>query len=163
MQKNKSEEFADGGLLLAAHIFDSKIIGNEFKAYIKIRVQKLVATMKRDIGEISYNDIFNDLSLYELIKNRQIEKSSYISDKFDIYLRRQALWEIENKQYDNICNSFKRYKNNTNYSDAEWSVNLLMRIWDRLYVDVKISEANSFTDIYELTLEEIYLQTRANK
>lgn len=163
LQKNKSEEFADGGLLLAAHIFDSKIIGNEFKAYIKIRVQKLVATMKRDIGEISYNNIFNDLSLYELIKNWKIEKSSYISDKFDIYLRRQALWEIENKQYDNICNSFKRYKNNTNYSDAEWSVNLLMRIWDRLYVDVKISEANSFTDIYELTLEEIYLQTRANK
>ena len=157
LRKNKNEEFTDGGLLLAAHIMENDIIGYDFKSYIKQRVCNLVLAMKRDIAEVSYNDIFDDLSIYQLIKDWH-KQSDYIAEKFNDYLHRQALYEIKQNEFFECDKAFLDYDDNLKYSDAEWSVHLLLEVWDKLFVNVNIFNAKNFTDIYELTLEEIYLQ-----
>ena len=60
------EEFPDGGLLIASHIFSNNILDNDFKDYIFDQVLKLSNQMKINISEISYDDIFNELSLYNM-------------------------------------------------------------------------------------------------
>lgn len=50
------------------------------------------------------------------------------------------------------------FNNNLKYSRAEWAVHLLCPIWDRLFKNVDTSKAKCFADIYELALEEIFLQ-----
>lgn len=158
LRKNKNEEFADGGLLLATHIIDNNLIGCDFKSYIKQRVRNLVAVMKRDIAGVSFNNLFDDLSLYQLIKDWH-KQSHYIAEKFNDYLHRQALYEIEQNKFDKIDKAFLFYDDNLTYTNAEWAVHLLLEVWDKLFVNVNIFDAKSFTDIYEMTLEEIYLQT----
>ena len=142
-------EFPDGGLLLASHILSNKLIDNDFKKYIKSRVNKIAKKMIIDITEI-----FDNLSLYNLIGN--FDHGGYVAEKFHDYLYKEAIFEIEDENYITFKDKIRFEKDNTKYSNAEWSVIKLLEFKDYLYFNDELVKANSYADLYELTLQVIY-------
>lgn len=154
-KKNDDVEFADGGLLIAAHIMDNSLIANDFKNYIRGRVANLRRFMLLDIKAISFGYIFDELSLYDIL--RDINEGGYISEKFHDYLRKETVAEIKSGN-ELPFKEFLRYEeNNTNYSDAEWSVIQLLKFKDMIYINGGFDKAVTYVDLYELTLEAIYI------
>ena len=144
-------EYPDGGLLLADHILQNNKIGNEFKKYIKTKIAKLVNQMQIDLEEISFDDIFNELYLYDVIKGK-IDKDGYISEKFHDYLYKEAKREVETGVYlspsivtSDMC------------SNEDWAVYQLGFVSNIIFAKGELKGQETYTDIYELVLQNIYL------
>lgn len=148
-------EFPDGGLLLANHLLQNKLITNKFKKYIKVRIEILRKQMLKDITEISYNDIFDELSLYKVIKNSTNE-ANYISEKFNDYLRHETLNEIKS----DLFLPYIKDLDGTPQENARYAVTLLERVYEVLYKEDEVCEMMSYADIYELTLQSIYFLSK---
>lgn len=154
--KKGKYEFPDGGLLIASHIFENDLLCDEFKLYILDKVIELSEQMTKDITEISYCDVTDELSLYDIIKNYKTASApNYIAEKFDSYLEREAKYEIEAKEFKPFRTSFREVSSIDDFNDAEWSINLLCQLND-FYDISKLQRAFSFTDFYEITLETIW-------
>lgn len=156
---SKNGEYPDGGLLLADHILDNKLIDIKFKKYIKQRIEKLVKQMLIDITKISFTDIFDELNLYDVIE-KSSNQANYISEKFHDYLWQEAIYEINT----GLFFPYRKDLYETPQHYAKYSVLLLERVYDVLYKENEVHEMMSYTDIYELTLQSIYfLQKREHK
>ena len=142
------DEPADGGLLLASFIIRNGIIKDTFKKYIKGRVALLVLQMQRDVEDISYDDLFDELRLYDVIK--VCNQAEYISEKFDTYLHYEAMREIEENDFIDFR------KENGSSSDRWWSVFKLLQVKDRLYPNNEFQKALSYADLYAITLQRIF-------
>lgn len=151
-------EFPDGGVLLADHVIANPIIGNAFKEYIKNRIEVLTKMMIENFEEIGFDFIFDELNLYEVIK-KECENSGSANEKFYRYLKREAIYEIENDEYNKFMPDLVIYRDNPQSgSDAFWAVYKLFSC-DQ-FINKYKSYANyadlSYTDIYEMALELIY-------
>lgn len=144
-------EFPDGGLLLADHVLQNNIIGAEFKKYIKNRINKLVKQMQIDIEQISFNDIFDSLFLYDVIKGKT-EKDGYISEKFHSYLSKEARREIETGDY-----LYPSLVTSERCSNANWAVYQLRFVSNVIFAKDELKGKETFADIYEIVLQNIYL------
>lgn len=152
------DELPDGGLLIASHILSNDLIGKEFKRFIFQRVQRIAKKMKKDITKIGYDDTYEGLYLYDALKDINVFQKDYVSNKFHEYLEREALHEIENKSFQ----SFKPilFGKKEPYSDAEWAASLLFNRVPRFYDLEQILKADSYTDLFEITLERIWLKKK---
>ena len=158
--KNKGEdEFPDGGLLIASHILSNDLIGKEFKRFIFQRVQRTAKKMKKDITKIGYDDTYEGLCLYDALKDINVFQKDYVSNKFYEYLEREALYEIENNSFQSfkpiLFNGIKE-----SCSDAEWAASLLFNGIPRFYDLEQILKADSYADLFEITLERIWLKKK---
>lgn len=147
-------EFPDGGLLLASHILVNPLIGNAFKNYIKRRVIKISKKMLKDITLVEYDEIFNELSLYKMIG--KFDHGGYASEKFHNYLYKETIHEIENNDFITFKDKLRLEVDNLKYTDAEWSVLQLIQFRNCIYFNNELQKANSYADLYEMTLEIIY-------
>lgn len=150
--KLTDEEYPDGGLLLASHIFSNKLIGNEFKEYIKEQIRNITEKMMSDIELIDYDEIFNDLHLISILEGSD---SNYISEKYHDCLYKEILYEIEKNDYKQFEQNIRYEENNCNYSNEEWCVILLLNSKNRIILEA-IKKAITYCDLYELVLETIY-------
>ena len=146
------DEPADGGLLLASFIMENEIISEDFKKYIKERALILVDQMKKDIDKISYGDLFDDLYLYDVIKD--CDQSHYKSEKFNDYLYHEAIREIEERDFIDFR------EEDCSTSNRGYSVLLLCEIKDRLYPNGEFERARSYADLYAITLQRIFEMKR---
>ena len=158
--KNKGEdELPDGGLLIASHILSNDLIGKEFKRFIFQRVQRIAKKMKKDITKIGYDDTYEGLCLYDALKDINVFQKDYVSNKFYEYLEREALYEIENNSFQSfkpiLFNGIKE-----SCSDAEWAASLLFNGIPRFYDLEQILKADSYADLFEITLERIWLKKK---
>lgn len=155
LSRINNEKCSDGGLLLASHLLSNDIIGSEFKEYIKKRVDIIGSKMITDITTISDNEIFEDLYLYEILVGND---STYTSEKFHTYLYTKALNEIKNNQFEKI-----QYEESflSNYN-ANYSVFLLLRKRDQIFPNDEFKKANTYTDLFEVTLEMIFHRKKLN-
>ena len=144
-------EFPDGGLLLADHILNNPKICSEFKKYIKTRIDGLVDEMQTDLEQISFDDIFDDLYLYDVIEGKH-EKAGYISEKYHSYLSKEARFEIETGNYSYPANVV-----NDRCSNADWAVYQLGFVSNTIFAKGELTEKETFADIYEIVLQNIYL------
>lgn len=158
--KNTELEFSDGGLLLASHIMSNIIISNEFKSYIKSRVEVIVNKMMTDIESLNCDEIFEELSLHDIIGN--LEHGHYTSEKFHDYLYKEAICEIENNKFINFKDVIRHTENNDSYSDAEWAMRNLLKFKDCIFKENELSDAETYADLYEVTLQAIYKFTVLN-
>ena len=142
------DEPADGGLQLASFIVENAIISDEFKKYTRNRVSLLVVQMKKDIDQISYHDIFDGLSLYDVTEG--CYQREYRSEKFHDYLYHETMREIEE-------GCFIDFRNIDPYdSKRVFSVSLLSDIKDYLYPNGEFEKARSYADLYAITLQRIF-------
>ena len=156
--KNKGkDEFPDGGLLIASHILSNDLIGKEFKRFIFQRVQRIAKKMKNDITKIGFENTYEGLYLYDALRDYNVFQKDYVSNKFHEYLEREALYEIEN-------NAFQSFKpilfNKKPYSNAEYAASLLFNRIPHFYDLEQISKADSYADLFEITLERIWLKKK---
>lgn len=159
-KKREKDDFQDGGLLIASHILQNEILDKKFKTEILKRVRIVAKQMLTDLDEISFDDCYKDFYLgQEPIKSNQ-SSYSYIVSKF-YRLEQKANEEIENNKYEDFRTSFRDEENNMNYTDAEWSVRLLKSLKD-FYVEGDWIIANSFTDLFEITLQRVWYIIKEN-
>ena len=152
----KSDYFADGGLLLASHIMKNPLIGNEFKQLIMKKTEQIVVKLKFDISLINHDEIFEDLILSDVLKNK-FNNFSYISEKFHDYLYEETIIEIK----DNSFYDFKKTENDG--SNADWARSLLLSARGYLYPNGENEKAYSYADLYEITLERIFCLMKEKK
>lgn len=160
--KNKykgKDELPDGGLLIASHILSNDLIGKEFKRFIFQRVQRIAKKMKNDITKIGYDNTYEGLYLYDALRDSDVFQKDYVSNKFYEYLEREALYEIENNSFQSfkpiLFNGIKE-----SCSDAEWAASLLFNRIPRFYDLEQILKADSYADLFEITLERIWLKKK---
>ncbi len=91
-KKIKSEEFNDGGLLLASHILTNERISENFKRYIKAYVRLITMKMRTDIRSIEFNEIFENLHLSSILT---VSNKNYIELVFNNDLFNAAFYLIE--------------------------------------------------------------------
>ena len=144
-------EFPDGGLLLADHVLQNEKIGNEFKKYIKTRINRLIKQMQIDLEKISFDNIFDGLHLYDVIKGKT-NKDGYISEKFHDYLSKEAKYEIETGDY-----SYPSIVTSDRCSNPDWAVYQLGFVSDVIFAKGELKGKETFADIYEIVLQNIYL------
>lgn len=144
-------EFPDGGLLLADHILQNDKIGTDFKKHIKVKISKLVKQMQFDMEQISFDDIFDDLYLYDVIKGTN-ENDWYISQKFHDYLSKESRHEIETGNY-----SYPTLVTSDRCSNADWAVYQLSFVSNVIFAKGELHGKETFADIYEIVLQNIYL------
>lgn len=154
-------EFPDGGILLADHIISNPIISSQFKEYVKKRVNILTQMMIENFDDIGFNFIFDELNLYKTIKT-ECKDPEYVDEKFYRYLKREAIYEIENAQYRNFIPELAIYRDNPQSgSDAFWAVYKLFSCDS--FINKFKSHPNyislNYADIYEMSLELIYEKT----
>lgn len=154
---NSKTEFPDGGLLLADHILQNDLIDDSFKKYVRFNIEKLSKQMLIDTTVISFNDIFDELSLYKVIKDYNF-KAHYISEKFDDYLWYEAIQEIQTGKF----YLYSKDSYDLNLENAKYAVTLLERVNDVLFIKHPIHEKMTFANIYEITLQNIYLLLQSN-
>ena len=154
-------EYPDGGLLLADHIISNPITGDEFKRYIRKRVVRLTKMMIDDFDGIGFSFIFDELDLYKVIKGK-VNDSGYVDEKFDCYLKREAIYEISGNSFRKFIPELAIYQDNPeDGSDALWAVYLLFScdIFVNKYKSYSNYEKFSYADIYEMALEIIFRET----
>lgn len=158
-------EYPDGGILLADHIISNSIIGDEFKKYIRKRIMRLTKMMIDNFDEIGFYFVFDELDLYRVIKDK-VDDSGYIDEKFNSYLKREAIYEIGSDSFRKFIPELVVYKDNPeDGSDAFWATYLLFSC--TTFVDKYKSYSNyeklSYVDIYEMALEIIFEETIGEK
>ena len=113
--------------------------------------------MKNDITKIGYEDAYGGLCLYDALRDYNVFQKDYVSSKFHEHLEREALYEIEN-------NAFQSFKpillNKKPYSDAKYAASLLFNRIPHFYDLEQISKADSYADLFEITLERIWLKKK---
>ena len=154
---NSKTEFPDGGLLLADHILQNDLIDDSFKKYVRFNIEKLSKQMLIDTTVISFNDIFDELSLYKAIKDYNSE-AHYISEKFGDYLWQEAIQEIQTGKF---C-LYSKDSYDIDLENAKYAVTLLERVNDVLFIKNPIHEMMTYANIYEITLQNIYLLLQPN-
>ena len=114
--------------------------------------------MKEDITKIGYEDTYGGLCLYDALRDSDVFEKDYVSSKFHEYLEREALYEIENNSFQ----SFKPilFNEKEAYSNAEWAASLLFNRIPHFYDLEQISKADSYADLFEITLERIWLKKK---
>jgi len=151
-------EYPDGGILLADHIISNPIISANFKNYLKRRIKKLEKMMIDNFDEIGFDFIFDELNLYEVIKN-ECDNPFYVDEKFNRYLKREANLEIENGKFYKFIPDLAKYRDDPRSgNDAFWAVYKLFSCDSFLYKYKNHSnyEELSYADIYEMSLELIF-------
>lgn len=156
----REDEFSDGGLLIASHILSNALLGKEFKNYIFKRVQRVAKQMSQDVTRIGYQDIYEGLYLYDVIKGLNVFEGDYVSEKFHEYLERETLREIENKDFKSFKPVLNPKKNH--FSNPEWAARLVLWRIPNFYDPKQIYDADSYADLFEITLERIWLKKKAN-
>lgn len=162
IKKNLDIEFKDGGLLVASHVVSNKILDDKFKKYIYKKVKKIANQMLIDIEQIGFDDIFEDLNLFELNGCFPDIDLNYIAQKFYDYLKKETKREIETKEFINYRSALRHEDDNLKYNDAEWAVRQLFKI-KALYREEDLQKATSFADLYEITLQRIWYYLYNNK
>lgn len=153
-----TNEFLDGGILLADHLLQNNLISNKFKKYVKKQVEKLSNQMLTDITVISFYDIFDDLDLLKVLKDHS-SKAHYISEKYNDYLYKETIHEIKTGVFIQYITGL----NEPPQKNAYYAVTLLESVHDILYSKNQIKEMMTYADIYEITLQNIYLLLNSNK
>lgn len=158
-------EYPDGGILLADHVILNPIISSQFKGYIKKRVNCLTQMMVENFEEIGFDFIFDELDLYETIKN-ECEDPWYVDEKFYRYLKMEAVNEIKNNEYSCFIPDLALYRNDPQAGNkAFWAVYKLFSC--NSFIDRFKDYSNygklNYADIYEMSLELIYEKTIKRK
>lgn len=149
-KKIKSEEFIDGGLLLASHILTNERISEIFKSYIRAYVRIIVMKMRTDIRSIEFNEIFDDLHLSLILTVNNIED---IDQKFCCDIHNDAIYEIERSinQPDLKLPAEAIQKQMKDDFDVRILKAALNPEINRI-----IDEARNYADLYELILDFIF-------
>lgn len=154
-------EYPDGGLIIASHIVNNSLISDDFKNYVKLQVKNLEKKMKTDITSIGYDDIFEDINI-NYIMNKSDRKKSYRCEKFYDYLKSRVESEI-------LSNNFECYRDYLKEKDynklqiGAYSIYLILEVKSDIFSFVDIDKAETFSDFYEMTLEEVYYKKLYNK
>lgn len=149
-KKIKSEEFIDGGLLLASHILTNERISKIFKSYIRAHVNLIVMKMRTDIRSIEFNEIFDDLHLSSILT---VNNKEDIDQKFCCDIYNDAIYEIERSinQPD--------LKLPTEVIQKQMKDDFDVRILKAALnpeINKIIDEARNYADLYELILDFIF-------
>lgn len=156
LNKNKTIEENDGGLLLASFIYNATYVSKEFKLYIKKRVKDIVNKMSTDITSIEFDEIFSDISLSRIISG--FNEGHYVAEKFHDYLFNETIFEIKNKKFNSYKNiDFTNHSND--YSNEDWAVVLLMKFKDVLFEKNELDGIDTYAELYSLTLDKIYIKS----
>lgn len=149
-KKIKSEEFIDGGLLLASHILTNERISKEFKTYIKKYVRLISMKMRTDIRSIEFNEIFDSFHLSSILT---IKNKEYIDQRFCCDIYNDAIYEIERSinQPDLKLSTEEIQKQ----MKDDYDVRLLKAAEDP-EINRIIDEARNYADLYELILDLIF-------
>lgn len=149
-KKIKSEEFFDGGLLLASHILTNERISKIFKSYIRAYVRIIAMKMRTDIRSIEFNEIFDNLHLSSILT---IKNKDHIDQTFCCDIYNDAMYEIERsidrpdlKLSDEVIQ--KQMK-------EDFDVRLL-KAGLNPEINRIIDEARNYADLYELILDLIF-------
>lgn len=149
-KKIKSEEFNDGGLLLASHILTNERISEKFKSCIRAHVNLIVMKMRTDIRSIEFNEIFNDLHLSSILTINNIED---IDQKFCCDIYNDAIYEIE-RSIDQPDLKLSTEVIQKQMKD-DFGVRLLKAALNP-EINRIIDEARNYADLYELILDFIF-------
>lgn len=149
-KKNKSEEFIDGGLLLASHILTNERISKEFKTYIKKYVRLISMKMRTDIRSIEFNEIFDGLHLSSILTIKNID---YIDQKFCCDIYNDAIYEIE-RSINQPDLKLSKEETQKQMKD-DFDVRLLKAALNP-EINRIINEARNYADLYELILDLIF-------
>ena len=154
-------ECPDGGLLIASHIVNNSLISDDFKNYVKLQVKNLEQKMKTDITSIGYDDIFENINI-KYIMNKSDRKKSYRCEKFYDYLKSR----VENEILSNNFEFYRDYLKEKDYNKLQigpYAIHLILEVKDNIFSFVDIDKAETFSDFYEMTLEEVYYKKLYNK
>lgn len=149
-KKIKSEEFNDGGLLLASHILTNERISKKFKSYIRAYVRLIAMKMRTDIRSIEFNEIFDNLHLSSILT---IKNKDYIDQKFCCDIYNVAIYEIE-RSIDQPDFKLSTEEIQKQMKD-DYDVRLLKAAEDP-EINRIIDEARNYADLYELILDLIF-------
>lgn len=149
-KKIKSEEFFDGGLLLASHILTNERISKIFKSYIRAHVNLIVMKMRTDIRSIEFNEIFDDLHLSSILT---VNNKEDIDQKFCCDLYNDAINEIE-RSIDHPDLKLPTEVIQKQMKD-DFDVRLLKAALNP-EINKIIDEARNYADLYELILDFIF-------
>ena len=149
-KKIKSEEFNDGGLLLASHILTNERISEKFKSYIRAYVRLITMKMRTDIRSIEFNEIFDNLHLSSILT---IKNKDYIDQKFCCDIYNDAIYEIERSidQPDFKLSTEEIQKQMKDDYDVR-----LLKAAQNPEINRIIDEAKNYADLYELILDLIF-------
>lgn len=149
-KKIKSEEFNDGGLLLASHILTNERISKKFKSYIRAYVRLIAMKMRTDIRSIEFNEIFDNLHLSSILT---IKNKDYIDQKFCCDIYNVAIYEIE-RSIDQPDLKLSTEEIQKQMKD-DYDVRLLKAAEDP-EINRIIDEARNYANLYELILDLIF-------
>ena len=148
------DECPDGGLLIASHIVNNSLLSDDFKNYVKLQVKKLSKKMKTDITSIGYDDIFEDINIKHIMQESD-RKKTYRCEKFYDYLQSRVKKEITTKCFENY-RDYLNQKDFNNLQNGPYAIHLILEVKDNIFSFVDIDKAETFSDFYEMTLEEAY-------
>lgn len=154
-------ECPDGGLLIASHIVNNSLISDDFKNYVKLQVKNLEQKMKTDITSIGYDDIFEDINIKYIMKKSD-RKKSYRCEKFYDYLKSR----VENEILSSNFECYRDYLKEKDYNKLQigpYAIYLILEVKDNIFSFVDVDKAETFSDFYEMTLEEVYYKKLYNK
>ena len=149
-KKIKSEEFNDGGLLLASHILTNERISKKFKSYIRAYIRLIVMKMRTDIRSIEFNEIFDSFHLSSILT---IKNKDYIDQKFCCDIYNDAIYEIERSvdQPDLKLTTEEIQKQMKDDYDVR-----LLKAAENPEINRIIDEARDYADLYEMILDLIF-------
>lgn len=147
-------EYPDGGLLIASHIVNNSLLSDDFKNYVKLQVKKLAQKMKTDITSIGYDDIFEDINIKHIMQDSD-RKKTYRCEKFYDYLQSRVKKEITTNSFENY-RDYLNQKDLNNLQNGPYAIHLILEVKDNIFSFVDIDKAETFSDFYEMTLEEAY-------
>lgn len=149
-KKIKSEEFIDGGLLLASHILTNERISKIFKSYIRAHVNLIVMKMRTDIRSIEFNEIFDDLHLSSILT---VNNKEDIDQKFCCDIYNDAIYEIE-RSIDQPDSKLPAEAIQKQMKD-DFDVRILKAALNP-EINRIIDKARDYADLYELILDFIF-------
>ena len=149
-KKIKSEEFNDGGLLLASHILTNERISKKFKSYIRAYIRLIVMKMRTDIRSIEFNEIFDSFHLSSILT---IKNKDYIDQKFCCDIYNDAIYEIE-RSIDQTDLKLSTEEIKKQMKD-DYDVRLL-KAAENPEINRIIDEARDYADLYEMILDLIF-------
>ena len=148
-------------MIIASHIVNNSLISDDFKNYVKLQVKNLEQKMKTDITSIGYDDIFEDINIKYIMKQSD-RKKSYRCEKFYDFLKSR----VENEILSNNFEFYRDYLKEKDYNELQigpYAIHLILEVKDNIFSFVDIDKAETFSDFYEMTLEEVYYKKMYNR
>ena len=156
-KKNRSEEFIDGGLLLASHILTNERISEEFKSYIRAYVRKIEIKMRTAIRSIEFNEIFDNLHLSSILT---VSNKNYIELVFNNDLFNAAFYLIE------LMNNLTDLKSPSEVTqqqmECKYAIDLL-KMGNNPEINKIIDKKRNYADLYESILDLIFTNDKNPK